>query len=57
MNKEELEEYLIQIVVPDIMQCMNENSKHNQQGEYGFEYNGKKLQIKFQWNNIHLDKG
>lgn len=50
MNKEELEEYLIQVVVPDIMQCMNENSKHNQQGKYGFECFNKKLQIDFEWS-------
>lgn len=49
MDKEKLENILIYEVIPDILYCMNENSKYNQNGNYIFECNEKKLSITFNW--------
>ena len=56
MNKEQLEEYLINFVVPDILRCMNENSQHNREGRYGFECNDKILHIEFDWKQNNESK-
>lgn len=51
MNKEQLEEYLIHQVVPDIIQCMNENSRQNRHGRYGVEVDDRVLHVDFAWSD------